>query len=292
MTKSQFTCLTALVLCLLPARGAPARTQVATGVTVNYVFPRQQLSLNQPVMVTFAINNQSPWPVKLDLGQDRKGGFIFDLVQPDGKKIRLPQYSANGMSELGTLSVAPGQTFSERLILNEWYQFKRPGTYWLSAGLRHGVSFEGGPPEAIGPTSSTGRIDIGPRNVEQLERVCGELSERLDQSTSYIDSSAAALELSYVTDSAAVPYLRRAFEISKPLQPIIIDGLARIGDYPAANALISFLGVEDAETVALVRGALERIADGTPDPTLKQQIQNALIRAGGHAQFLSMGFTL
>ncbi|HKV82817.1 MAG TPA: hypothetical protein VJP02_32010 [Candidatus Sulfotelmatobacter sp.] len=276
MTKLQFTGgLTTLLFCFALFCDAAASRQIAADVKISYILPQRQLSLNAPVIVTFTVKNESSRPIKLDLGQNRKGGFVFELVQPDGTRIRLPQYGIDGMSRPGTLSVRPGQDFSEKLILNEWYQFKKPGSYGLEARLTQPILFENGLVAAVN-TRSVGRIEIGPRNIAKLESVCEKLSEQIEESDSYEDYSDAALELSYVTDPIAVPYLQKAFVTRKLIQPIVIDGLERIGDGTAARALISFLRGENGDTAALIRYALRRIQKETADPALRQEIQTRL----------------
>jgi hypothetical protein len=276
MTKVQLTAgVTGLLFCFLPFMNANANREAAPQVKISYVLPQEQLSLHQPILVTFSVNNESLRPIKLDLGQNRKGGFAFELVQPDGTRIRLPQYSIDGMSELGTVSLRSGQHFSEQLVLNEWYQFKKPGTYRLEARLRQPILFQDGSTAPVNATAP-GKIEIGPRDSTQLEATCKKLIEQIEGSPSYEASSQAALQLSYVTDSVAVPYLQKAFETNKLVRPIIIDGLERIGDDAAARALISFLKTENGETAALIRGALGQIQRETADPALRRQIQRAL----------------
>src|SRR6266849_3631434 len=66
-------------------------------INVSYSFPTQ-LTVRAPVVVTFRINNKSTQVVSLDLGQDRKGGFLFTVTHPDGTILKLPEYKHEGIS--------------------------------------------------------------------------------------------------------------------------------------------------------------------------------------------------
>ena len=88
----------------------------------------------------------------------------------------------------------------------------------------------------------------------------------------------AARALSYVNDSVAVPYLKAM--LSAPGEDwYAIDGLARIGDASAAEALISQSHHPDLPTRGLIINSLARIEAGTQDATLKQRIREMLPQA-------------
>src|SRR5258706_12800797 len=70
-------------------------------VKPSYSLQQTQLSLHEPLVITFRINNESTEIVSLDLGQDRKGGFLFTVTSPDGTTLRVPQYSHEGISQYG-----------------------------------------------------------------------------------------------------------------------------------------------------------------------------------------------
>lgn len=261
---------------LLFAWPADVRGQAASGVSISYSFPQQQLSLNQPVVVTFMARNESSRPIKLDLGQDRKGGYSFTVTQPDGVRLRLSQYSREGISELSILSLQPSQSFSQRLILNEWYDFKIPGRYQLEGRLIEPILFADGT-TANRDSGFRDVIEIGPRDVARLETTCKELSEQIEKSTSYGDAAEAALELSYVVDPVAVPYLQRALCAEKLVEPIAVAGLERIANDVAVRVLISHIETGSSDTAVLARAALERIQKRTSNATLREEIERALI---------------
>jgi hypothetical protein len=116
----------------------------ARPIEISYSLPAEQLSLHEPVVMTFSVRNATPADVHLDLGQDRKGGFLLSVTRPDGVKIELQPYSRDGISLAGRVSVGPGQSFTQNIVLNEWYDFQTPGRYLLEARLAEPISITDG----------------------------------------------------------------------------------------------------------------------------------------------------
>ena len=59
------------------------------------------------------------------------GAGLYEPVSPEGV-VHPPsklQYDPDVVGLIGFVSVAPGETYSQRLLLNEWYDFSTPGTY-------------------------------------------------------------------------------------------------------------------------------------------------------------------
>src|SRR6266478_4873053 len=92
-------------------------------VAVVYALSDQTISLHQPVIVTFTVQNNTSESIHLELGQDRKEGFQFALTKSDGTKVQLPILIRQGASRIGSLEVHAGETYSQKLVLNEWYEF-------------------------------------------------------------------------------------------------------------------------------------------------------------------------
>src|SRR5262245_54380473 len=88
--------------------------------------------LFEPVYATFSVQNNTNTPLQFDLGLNAKDVFAFSVTSPDGRVHQTCklQYDPDGaLGTVGFVSVAPGQTYSQRLLLNEWYDFPSPGTY-------------------------------------------------------------------------------------------------------------------------------------------------------------------
>jgi HEAT repeat protein len=64
--------------------------------------------------------------------------------------------------------------------------------------------------------------------------------------------------------------------MNKMVERTAIEGLGRIGNAEAVQALVRALSIQDAELTAYVRYTLYRIESETTDPAMKQQIRRAL----------------
>jgi hypothetical protein len=249
------------------------------GVHVAYSLRSTDLTLGKPVILTITIVNHSGQPVRADLGQDRKENFAFKVIQPDQQELALPAFSREGISRPGVVDVDPGQSFSEDLVLNEWYQFSTPGKYTLKAILKEPIT------NADGRTifedhGSELRFTVHPRNLTELRYVCARSVDDIAKAQSYSEAAEAATQLSYVSDPAAVPYLKKGLELGKSVEPILISGLERIGDESAVQVLISSLLSGPSDTRLLARSALQHIYGSTQDSNVRKQIEEAFAKSG------------
>lgn len=246
-----------------------------TGVKISYSLPSTQLSLHEPISINFEINNESKQIVRLDLGQDRKGGFLITVTSPDGTTSHLPQYKHEGISRYGTVSVQPGETFSQRLLLNEWYDhFNSPGRYKLEARLittiAVGNSFQ------LQDSGFKGEIPIAPRDAAQLKRFCEELATQVATAPNPEAAQEPARILSYVEDPVAVPYLARVLSTNTFTQQFAIEGLERVGDDAAIEVLLSSLDYVDSPGADPAARSLARMEDRISNPHLRETVKKGI----------------
>jgi curli biogenesis system outer membrane secretion channel CsgG len=238
-------------------------TKPMAKVVVSYSLAKSQLTLHEPVILNFTVENRPAQPIKLDLGQDRKGGFSFTIKRPDGSDVQLPQFRKEGIARIGKLSLEKGQTYTQKLLLNEWFDFAAPGKYEIAVRLTNPIQTQ----EGMNVTEATefrAAMQIEPRDAKQLKQVCAGLVNQINNSTSYEEAAEAALTLSYIKDSVAVPYLKEALVSGHMVEPIAVAGLERIGGNEAVEALTSALKTQRQDTVdELIRPALIRIKGET-----------------------------
>ncbi len=232
------------------------------------------VSLNEPVIVNFTIHNTLSKPLKVDLGSGRKEGFRFAVVGPSGTKSRAKPHM-KGISRAGDMTIQPGQSFTQGLCLNEWFQFSAPGKYVVEVELDKPIQTEDGQPTIVRSRLS---LEVTPRNTERLKEVCGVFIKQVLNSISFEEASAAAISLSYVTDEVAVPYLAQALTSNKMVESFAIDGLERIGNEEAVSLLISALNMRDALAPILAKQSLQKIESESTDPILKERIKQAITR--------------
>lgn len=188
--------------------------QTSDQVTVSYSLADTRLSLHEPVILNFAVTNGSHEPVTLELGQDRKEAFSITVTRPDARRVQLPQLHKEGISRVGTISLAPQQTYTQRLLLDEWYTFNAPGAYEISVRLTNPVRNQSGATLQDSPEFRV-KLEIGARNADHLRELAESLADRASNKASYEEAAEAALILGYITDPVAVPYLEQVLAATR-----------------------------------------------------------------------------
>lgn len=129
-----------LALCLLAA--VPASAQ---GLTGRFYPQKSSYLLGEPVWFVFEVTNKGNVPVHIEYSNPYGvcafgGGYSFDVAEarPLGRwRCGYGASCAGGGSE----PLAAGSTYSQRLLLNQWFLVDHPGRYRVSASrnLRFGV---------------------------------------------------------------------------------------------------------------------------------------------------------
>jgi len=244
-------------LALCPA--IPGRPAPTAGVTISFTTPESKVSLHEPVYIQFSIRNGLDEDVRFDMGLDGKHNFEFSVKKPDGSLIRIPPkpypaYVSGNPAERAPL--APGKTFTKKLLLNEWYEFPAPGRYVLEAELGGQVETVSGRP--IAHPAQQIPIQVTPRDRKHLMSVCEELRKGAMNANAW-EASKAAFALSYVDDPIAVPYLGRVLKESFAGKLEAISGLARIGTPEAAQLLTSYYTKAEPTLKPVIDNALQEI---------------------------------
>ena len=161
------------------SRGGPS----PTSVTVSYSLLTQQFTLHQPVNVIFKVTNDSSQTITLDLGQDRKRNFSFTITPPNGVTLKLSLPLKEGASLTGRLSVAPADTYSQSLVLNELYDFPITGKYEVEGHLTQPIVIGNGSSYQSDPGFHAS-IEVGPRDELSLSKTCEGLASQIEASNS------------------------------------------------------------------------------------------------------------
>jgi len=216
-----------------PLRGAGGEQG---GLEVSLRLQSEVFSQHGPVDAVLSIQNNSQGPVKLELGLDFKGALLVTFHLPDGTlaKRQYPQ-EADGFGAIGRLALAPGQTFDDTLVLNDWQGFDELGSYEVAVEL----------PPVQEPAwlrskglITSGRFRVVPRDPAQLEAACRRLqAAALGREPRSV--MAAAHALSFATDEACLPSLVAVLRASFLGRDGAIRGLARLGPAGAVAAVVS-----------------------------------------------------
>lgn len=261
------------VFLLLAAFLEAGNSQAVDSNFATFALQERQFTLREPILLDFEVVNPTSDDLHLDLGDDRKGNFQISITEPHGKTVvvgkKPPQ---NGITFLGKIRVEPGETYSQTLVLNEWYTFREVGRYRISVVLTAPMK-SGRTSRRVHPLAF--EIDFTQRNPDQLAGACRSLVTRVQQARSVGPAMEAAHALSYVDDPVAVPFLE---EILTDWRVVghAIAGLQRIRSPEAIAVLIRALKITEHETALRARVALGLIAHETDDEATRSMITAVL----------------
>jgi len=225
-------------------------------------------------MIDFVVNNTSAETLEFDLGPDRKENFRLTLTRPD-RTTRANQLQINGPAREGKITIPPGQSYRQKLLVNEWFDISQQGTYTVSVEMITPIRSKKG---QVITNGANGRftIQVLSRDPNKLGEVCDALFNQMMTSDEYELVCESAVALSFIKDPVVVPYLERMLKTDKMVELVAIQGLARINDREAVEVLINALKLQKYGISVSARSALSRIEVETKDPSLKQQIRRAL----------------
>ncbi|HTU45090.1 MAG TPA: hypothetical protein VMF91_08515 [Bryobacteraceae bacterium] len=247
------------------------------GLSIEYKLVSTNVSLHEPILMRVMIFNHLNSATRINLGQDRRQAFELSIDKPDGKTVlsNLPLHE--GASRSWVVGIEPGDTYMETLVLNEWYPFAEVGTYQIRVRLIRVPGAQQELPAGFASWAVLPRVDVLPRDAARLSAVCEELKAKLETSNSYDEVTDAAVELSYLDDPVAVPYLQAmAVFKSGAFSGLAAQGLERVGGEAAANALIALTKDPNLEVSSTARFWLSQLGQATKDPSLRGRISEAL----------------
>lgn len=229
-------------------------------VTTTLVPDEQAYSLHQPVTAQLILTNDSDRLAQIDFGRNFQGNVQLVV---NGVPVPPPGLTpGGGVSFPGEVELAPGKSYSRRLLLDDWHRFDEPGSYQVRVVLES-------PPLRLEAAST---IVIGPRDPELLSKACSELS-RQAREPEVETSVLAARALSYVGDEACLDALAEVLRESFHGKEGAIIGLLRIGSEPALHVLVDAWDLLRWDQQALVLNeAKQRGKD--------EALRKALLKAG------------
>ena len=215
---------------------------------LSFTLEKQTITLNEPVVVRLRAENKPSRPASLDLGFDRIGNLRFLIAAEGGKPIQVAAHLHGGIARNGIVKIAPGETYTQNVLLSALYAFPSKGLYLIQINFvpRGPTTGEGEVPVY---KSKEMRLQVLPRNPSQLKKVCENLVEKV-MSRNAGSALESAKALSYVNDLVAVPYLEQAatrgpFKVV--VRQIATHGLARISLTWGEKRVFSLLTQKDPQ---------------------------------------------
>lgn len=223
------------------------------GVSVS--LPENSLSLHAPIFLNLTLTNRGFKTANIALGLNNKANLKLLVHSPSGN-VGVFMLTAGGIGKSGNISLASGEKFSERILLNEWDPFRLTGTYRVKLTL---VDISG-----IGPDKPSAEFSVGvrPRASAELERASRDLAERAVAKGTFDERDEAANALSYILDPVAIDSLARLLQPGSMVERRAILGLGRIGGAKAISALGAAERNPDEEIRASALGEIKMLQSG------------------------------
>jgi hypothetical protein len=198
------------------------------GASLSVSLPRESVGLREPIFADLTVVNDSKKEIRVDLGLNKKGNLLLTIETPAGNK-ETRRVRSEGFGGVGRVVIGPDGTFKQTLVLNEWYDFPKEGTYRVTMTLVDGAGGDG--------PAAKFSVTIGPRNPARLQAIARQLADKAITGGTYAERRAPAEALSFIADPAAVDSLIRVLENGSMVQEHAAIGLGRVGTARALSAL-------------------------------------------------------
>lgn len=258
------------LLCLTNSTAEKPKT-----VAVDFSLLFTTLSLHEPVVVRVRVRNSGMEPITLHLGRNRKTGYVVGLTTPGHTHVTLTNPEPRGIYDVGDVVVPPGETFIQRLHMNQWYDFSSEGTYLIDIRMLQPPMTEKGY-RTVENLTFSGTFEIGPRDSTKIAAACDRLAAEIRNSESAEEWVEAATELSYIRDPVAVRYIQQAMDQQPAVAFILADGLGKIGNDAAAEALLTELRSTNHRTAEAALNALTEMQNTISNPNLRETVKRSL----------------
>ena len=212
--------------------------------------------LNEPVLANLRVTNLGDESAVFDLGGDDKENLSVTIKTPGGvsKTVALP---IGGLHSPGKHLVGAHSTYTQRLVLNEWDDFRQVGDYFVEIAL---IPKAGPKPDR--PLTAYLHVNIGPRDEGKLRVLAKTLANEALDRRDRGDRDTAALALSYVTDPVAIPDMVRVLQSNRALRKPLVWALVRVGGPVALNAVETARQSSDPTVHYDADEALRALRDG------------------------------
>jgi len=256
-------------------------------VTISYMIPETRVSVREPILVEFALVNQSPGPVVVDLGLNRTAAFVISFSHDDGRMLASrisvgivppsPYFVAPDIvTRAPTFTVGAAQIYRQRLLLNNWFSFDRAGSFQVDLDMPSPIFSQEGARLTVAGGSFRTLIEVDPYDPRRLSDKCSKLLQEITNTDLANDRLEFGTALTSVEDPVAVPYLLRLLTDTIIAERRAIAMLERIGTREAVEALIVSCQHRDQGIAKMSADALQRMEHRTIDAFVKARIDAAL----------------
>lgn len=251
----------------------PARSSAQVSYVARFILEKQAFLVGEPIFCTFTIQNTGSavfsfsyrTPTRLlnpELESEPRFSVRDDSGHPLEDPAPRPCGGAKGSAVYGSVRLPPGQTHTERWLLNQWARFSRPGRYSVRAERRLPLLALDPTRQEFSERPAAFALAINELTVELSDATEAQLEAHFDPYFKILDKPGSP---SFAEAALAVTALPRPFMLDRlvrlahapaqdrrPDRMQALEGLARLGTPPAWEAILKIaLGAgEPASTPA------------------------------------------
>ena len=229
-------------------------------VEIVFELPETSVTASEPVYVRLSIDNGLGEEVGFVPGRYSDSYFDLFVTEPGGRTLQADTTGRSGLRHVGRISVPDGARYAQKLLVSRWHQFTKPGDYELKFRPSGPVRTASGDLIPFTPQELT--LHIGPRDPDRLREICQKLAKAAAGYSDYGRLREAADTLSFVVDTAAIPYLAQVLAYHNYVSEIAVEGLARIGGPEALQVLRSNHSTADSLLRMKIEAGIEEIETG------------------------------
>jgi hypothetical protein len=226
--------------------------------------PSAPVGVNEPIFAALTLDNPTAEEITVDLGLNGASNLALTISTPIGEVI-TQALDQGSVGLPGKVSLAPGGTFVEKLLPNEWYNFPVTGTTQIKLTLDDAAAATG--VVGVNQPSTEFSVHVAPYDPASVTRLAQRLADTAIGGPTLEDKMEAAKTLSYVLDPLAVSSLVRVLQQSPIVAHYAVDGLGRIRNPEAIDALTAARDYLNEEIRTAVRYTLAMIQGQAPRPS-------------------------
>lgn len=238
---------------------APLAAVAQVSYVARFTLERQTYLVGEPVFCAFTIHNtgsevfsfsyRTPSRLlNLELKSEPRFTVQDDAGHPVNDPAPRPCGGAKGSAVYGSVRLPPGQTHTERWLLNQWARFSRPGRYRVRAERRLPLLALDSTRQRFAERPAAYALAINELTLELATTTDAELEARLEPYLKILDKPGAPAfaEVALAVTTLPQPFMldRLVRLASAPAEERqwdrtqALEGLARLGTPPAWEAIL------------------------------------------------------
>ena len=251
-------CFLLLTAAVLATGAGMAQESSMEKVQASFQAEKSSYVLGEPVWVTYSLMNHGGETLRFAVGNGRKDGFDFSVDSPDGAGFEnvFAHMPPGGLTVKELL--APGQTYTRRILLTEYIRFREPGTYTVTCKGNFDIGGEIG---SVKGTQNISTIElVMQKDDEALAAIVEQISACLMDENPASRSEAARM-LATVRHPCVLEHLQGALQDKDDMVvEYALRGIYNVGNADAKNILAGFAPEgRDSHLEKLARNLLEKM---------------------------------